>query len=149
MNEKKKSIIHVLAATAQDRRSLRGFRYGAVEIKIDPDSPVKGVEFDEHIQVSIYDHKTDRYVVFSVKIENVTVIENALSDSPPDTTAWQSAPKKLFPPTIKNKRKNICRSCCVGFQTTPRQTISFIHLTHTFTAITLRRLSQNLCGALS
>lgn len=85
MNDKKKAILQVLAATAQERISKNRFQYSAVMIKIDPDSPVKGIEFDEHIQISIYDSKTDRDIVFSVKIEDVTVIENALSGLPPNT----------------------------------------------------------------
>jgi len=87
MNDKKKSILQVLAATAQERISKNRFQYSAVMIKIDPDSPLKGIEFEEHIQVSIYDSKADRDIVFSVKIENVTVIENALSGLPPNATA--------------------------------------------------------------
>jgi hypothetical protein len=87
MKDKKKAIIQVLAATAQERISKNRFQYSAVMIKIDPDSPLKGIEFEEHIQVSIYDSKADRDIVFSVKIENVTVIENALSGLPPNATA--------------------------------------------------------------
>jgi len=87
MNDKKKAILQVLAATAQERISKNRFQYSAVMIKIDPDSPLKGIEFEEHIQVSIYDSKADRDIVFSVKIENVTVIENALSGLPPNATA--------------------------------------------------------------
>jgi len=87
MTDKKKAIIQVLAATAQERISKNRFQYSAVMIKIDPDSPLKGIEFEEHIQVSIYDSKADRDIVFSVKIENVTVIENALSGLPPNATA--------------------------------------------------------------
>jgi hypothetical protein len=87
MTDKKKSILQVLAATAQERISKNRFQYSAVMIKIDPDSPLKGIEFEEHIQVSIYDSKADRDIVFSVKIENVTVIENALSGLPPNATA--------------------------------------------------------------
>jgi len=85
MNDKKKAILQVLAATAQDRISKNRFQYGAVLIRIDPDSPAKGIEFPEHIQVSVYDSNKDIDIVFSVKIENVTVIENALSGSSPNT----------------------------------------------------------------
>ena len=85
MNDKKKAILQVLAATAQDRISENRFQYGAVLIRGDPDSPAKGIEFPEHIQVSVYDSNKDIDIVFSVKIENVTVIENALSDSSPNT----------------------------------------------------------------
>ena len=87
MTDKKKSILQVLAATAQEQISKNRFQYSAVAIKIDPDSPVKGIEFEEHIQVSIYDSNADREVVFSAKIENITVIENALFDLPQNTTA--------------------------------------------------------------
>jgi len=87
MNDKKKAILQVLAATAQERISKNRFQYSAVTIKIDPDSPVKGIEFEEHIQVSIYDSKADTKIVFWAKIEDVEVVENALSDLQPNATA--------------------------------------------------------------
>ena len=87
MNDKKKAILQVLTATAQERILKNHFQYSAVMIKIDPDSPAKGIEFPEHIQVSVYDSKADTEIVFWAKIEDVEVIENALSDSPPNATA--------------------------------------------------------------
>lgn len=87
MNDKKKAIVQTLVATAQERISKNRFQYSAVMIKIDPDSPLKGIEFEEHIQVSIYDSKADTEIVFWAKIEDVEVLENALSDSPPNATA--------------------------------------------------------------
>lgn len=67
-----------LAATAQERRSKNCFRYGAVEIKIDHDSPWKDQEFTETIRVSIYNPDTDTDVIIITKIEDATVVDNAL-----------------------------------------------------------------------
>lgn len=87
MNDKKKAILQVLTATAQERILKNHFQYSAVMIKIDPDSPIEQVTFDEIVQCSVYDSKTDTEIVFWAKIEDVEVIENALSDLPPNTTA--------------------------------------------------------------
>lgn len=80
-NGMKNAIIREhLAATTKERRSKNCFRFGAVEIKIDHDSPFNGQEFIEIIKVSIYNPDTDVDVVFYSKIQDVQIIENALSE---------------------------------------------------------------------
>lgn len=69
-----------LAATCADRRSKNRFMYGHVEIIIDHDSPVKGVDFVEYIRVSVYNPKSDKDMVFCVPVSEVEFIENALTE---------------------------------------------------------------------
>lgn len=69
-----------LAATCEDRRHKNCFRFGAVEIKIDHDSPVNGVEFDEFVRVSVYDMEIDTEMFFVVPVDSVEFIENAVTD---------------------------------------------------------------------
>lgn len=77
---KNEMIRQHLAATTTERRSKNCFRYGAVEVKIDHDSPWNGQEFTEMIKVSIYNPTTDVDVVIFAKIAEVQIIENALSE---------------------------------------------------------------------
>lgn len=44
----------------------------------DHDSPIKGVEFQENLIVSIWDAVTNTEMRFFVQVENVEFIENAL-----------------------------------------------------------------------
>ena len=67
-----------LAAVAQERVSKNCFRFGAVEIKIDHDSPNKGVEFPEIFKVSIYNPETDTDIILSVNVDDITILNNAL-----------------------------------------------------------------------
>lgn len=69
-----------LAATCEDHRSKNCFRFGLVEFNIDHDSPVKGVEFTEHVRVSVYDREIDTEMFFVVPVDSVEFIENAMTD---------------------------------------------------------------------
>ena len=69
-----------LAATCEDRRHKNCFRFGAVEIKIDHDSPIKGVEFCEYVRVSVYDRETGIEMVFAALVSDVEFIEPTFSD---------------------------------------------------------------------
>lgn len=69
-----------LAATCEDRRHKNYFRFGAVEIKIDHDSPVKGVEFAEYVLVSVYDLETGLEMIFVAPVSEVEFIEPTFSD---------------------------------------------------------------------
>lgn len=78
MSEKNAQIRKHLAQTATERRSHNRFSFGAVEIKIDHDSPKEGVGFTETITVSVYDPNSNTDVVFTANIADVQIIENAL-----------------------------------------------------------------------
>lgn len=82
MSKKNSRIREHLAATAEDVRSKNRFRYGVVEIDIDHDSPVHGVEFTEYVRVSVYNPDTDTDMVFCVPVSDVEFIENAMTDIP-------------------------------------------------------------------
>lgn len=69
-----------LAKTCGERRSKNCFRFGAIEIKLGPNSPVSGVEYVEQVKISIYDPSTDVDVVLYCSVDVASVIENALSD---------------------------------------------------------------------
>lgn len=71
---KNAAIRGFLEATAQEIRSKNRFRFGAVEIKIDHDSPVKGVEFTNTISVSVYDRETDSEIVWTANVEDVSIL---------------------------------------------------------------------------
>ena len=71
---KNQRIRQHLSETAQERITKNCFRYGNIEIKIDHDSPQKGVEFPEVITVSIYNPKTGDEAVFCVKIADLDFI---------------------------------------------------------------------------
>jgi len=76
---KKNAIIREhLAATAQERRSKNKFRFGAIEVTIDHDSPHRGIEFQEGIKVSIYNPDTDIDVIIWAKIESVDILTSAV-----------------------------------------------------------------------
>lgn len=76
---KKNEIIRQhLADTAQERRSKNCFRYGAVEVRIDHDSPWQGIEFPETISISIYDPVADRDIVLTANIDALVIVNNAL-----------------------------------------------------------------------
>jgi len=68
-----------LAATCEDHRSKNCFRFGAVEIKIDHDSPLKGVEFREYIRVSVYDRETGVEMIFAAPVSEVDFLEPTFS----------------------------------------------------------------------
>lgn len=82
MSEKNTRIREHLAATCEERRHLNGFRFGAgaVEIKIDHDSPVQGVEFTEYIRVSVYNRETGLEMVFAAPVSEVEFLEPTFSD---------------------------------------------------------------------
>lgn len=69
-----------LAATCEDRRHKNCFRFGAVEIKIDHDSPIKGVEFTEYIRVSVYNRETGLEMIFAAPISEIEFLEPTFSD---------------------------------------------------------------------
>lgn len=77
MRRKNARIREHLAATCEERRHLNGFRFGAgaVEIKIDHDSPVQGVEFTEYIRVSVFDRDTGLELIFAAPVSEVEFIE--------------------------------------------------------------------------
>lgn len=70
-----------LAATCEERRHENCFRFGAVEVKIDHDSPIKGVVFTEYIRVSVYDRQTGLEMVFAAPVSEVEFMEPTFSDS--------------------------------------------------------------------
>jgi len=80
MSTQNSRIREHLAATCDDHRSKNRFRFGEVEFKIDPDSPIKGVEFAEYIQVSVYDRETGMEMVFVSPVSEVEFIEPTFSD---------------------------------------------------------------------
>ncbi len=51
-----------------------------MEIKIDHDSPIKGVEFTEYIRVSVFDRETGLEMVFAAPVSEVEFIEPMFSD---------------------------------------------------------------------
>ncbi len=69
-----------LAATSKERRSKNRFRFGSVEITIDHDSPIKGVDVTEYIRVSICNPATDVDVIFVAKVEDVALIKRAMAE---------------------------------------------------------------------
>jgi len=80
MGNKNARIRAHLAATGRERISQNCFHFGAVQVKIGPDSPIKGVEFEETIKFSVYNPVTDTDMVLVAKVENVDFIENALGE---------------------------------------------------------------------
>lgn len=68
-----------MAATCEERRHINCFRFGAVEIKVDHDSPLKGVEFREYIRVSVYDRETGLEMVFAAPVSEVEFMEPTFS----------------------------------------------------------------------
>jgi hypothetical protein len=81
MSEKNKRIRKFLANTCQEQRTLNCFSWGSLRIQICPDSPLKGVEFNEGVYVSIYDPLTDTMMQFSIPVDAVELEENALSEN--------------------------------------------------------------------
>lgn len=72
MSEKNARIRKHLAATADIARSLNRFRFGkAITMKIDFESPVKGVEVPESITIDVFDFLTGNGMVFSVPVSEV------------------------------------------------------------------------------
>ena len=79
MSEKNTRIREHLAATCEERRHKNCFRFGQVEIKIDHDSPLKGVEFREYIRVSVYDRETGVEMIFAAPVSEVDFLEPTFS----------------------------------------------------------------------
>lgn len=79
MSEKNARIREHLSATSEDRRHKNCFRFGAVEIKIDHDSPVQGVEFTEYVRLSVWDKETGVEMTFVVPVSEVEFIEATFS----------------------------------------------------------------------
>lgn len=73
-------IRHFLSETCQEQRHNNCFAWGSLRIQLDPDSPIKGVEFEERVYVSIYDPHTDTIMQFSVPVDVVQFEENAMSE---------------------------------------------------------------------
>lgn len=69
-----------LAATCGERRHENRFRFGAVDITIGPDSPIKGVEHPEKIRVSVYDRKTGLEMIFYAHVSDVEFMEPKFLD---------------------------------------------------------------------
>ena len=67
-----------MAATCEERRHINCFRFGAVEIKIDHDSPLHGVEFTEYVRVSVHDRITGLEMVFAAPVSEVEFMDPAL-----------------------------------------------------------------------
>ena len=77
---KNAAIRELLESTAQEVRSKNCFRFGAVEIKIDHDSPIKGVSFTETITVSVYDRETDMEIVWTSNVEDVIILTDTVGN---------------------------------------------------------------------
>ena len=71
MSEKNTRIREHLAATCEERRHKNCFRFGQLEVKIDHDSPIKGVEFTEYIRVSVFDRETGLEMIFAAPVSEV------------------------------------------------------------------------------
>lgn len=97
MSKLNQRIREFLEDTSQDHRSKNCFAWGKLRIQLDPDSPIKGVEFQEYVRVSIYHPDTDTMLQFSVPVEAVQIEENALSEFKPD--------KPTNEPLLPHKRK--------------------------------------------
>jgi hypothetical protein len=80
MSAQNSRIREHLAATCEDRRHLNCFRFGQVEVKIDHDSPMQGVEFTEYIRVSVYNLETGLEMVFVSPVSEVEFLEPTFSD---------------------------------------------------------------------
>lgn len=80
MSAKNARIREYLANTCEDRRHKNCFRFGAVEINIDHDSPIKGVEFTEYIRVSVWNKETGLDMVFVAPVSEVEFLEPTFSD---------------------------------------------------------------------
>lgn len=79
MSAKNTRIREHLADVCEDQRHLNCFRFGAVEIKIDHDSPQRGVEFAEYIRVSVYNRETGLEMVFIAPVSEVEFMEPTFS----------------------------------------------------------------------
>lgn len=71
MSAKNSRIREHLAATCEERRHKNCFRFGQLEVKIDHDSPIKGVEFTEYIRVSVFDRETGLEMIFAAPVSEV------------------------------------------------------------------------------
>lgn len=78
---KNMAIRHFLTETCQDQRHNNCFAWGSLRIQLDHDSPVKGLEFEERVYVSIYDPNTDTMMRFDLPVEAVQFEENAMGES--------------------------------------------------------------------
>lgn len=79
MSAQNSRIREHLAATCEDRRHLNCFRFGQVEVKIDHDSPMQGVEFTEYIRVSVYNLETGLEMIFIAPVSEVEFLEPTFS----------------------------------------------------------------------
>lgn len=79
MSDKNARIREHLAETCEDRRHKNCFRFGDVEIKIDHDSPIKGVAFTEYIRVSVFDRETGLEMIFAAPVSEVEFMEPTFS----------------------------------------------------------------------
>ena len=70
MVKKNETIREHLAAVAQERISKNRFLFGAVQIKIAQEAGF--------IEVSIYNSSTDTDIIISSKVDDVTILNNAL-----------------------------------------------------------------------
>lgn len=80
MSTQNTRIRHFLYETCQQERHKNCFEWGSLRIHIDPDSPQKGIEFEENVMVSIYDPNSDTIMHFTVPVDQVQFDENALTD---------------------------------------------------------------------
>lgn len=75
---KNKRIREFFEKTAPEQIHKNLFSWGKLRIRMDPDSPIKGVEIKERLYVSVYDPGTDTMLQFSVSVDAVQIEENAL-----------------------------------------------------------------------
>jgi hypothetical protein len=80
MSAQNQKIREFLKTTCQEQRTKNCFAWGSLRIQLDHDSPVKGLEFEELVYVSIYDPRTDTIMQFSVPVDAVQIEENALGE---------------------------------------------------------------------
>lgn len=80
MSAQNQKIREFLKTTCQEHRTKNCFAWGSLRIQLDHDSPVKGLEFEELVYVSIYDPHTDTIMRFDVPVEAVEFEENAMGD---------------------------------------------------------------------
>lgn len=81
MSAQNQKIREFLKTTCQEQRTKNCFAWGSLRIQLDHDSPVKGLEFEELVYVSIYDPNTDTIMRFDVPVADVEFEENAMSEN--------------------------------------------------------------------
>lgn len=80
MSKKNAKVRNFLSGTCQEHRTKNCFAWGSLRIQLDHDSPVKGVEFEERVYVSVYDPRTDTMMQFSVPVDDVQFEEDAMCE---------------------------------------------------------------------